>query len=123
MLFEIATRKKYRYPYKGQISTEDLCDLTTEQLNNVFKVLNAQRKVDTEDSLLSKPTAEEEDLLNKIKIVKYIFDIKIAEASARREAAERKQKKQRIMEIIEQKKDESLKGMSLSELNDLLSSM
>ena len=31
-LFEIATRKKYRFPYKGLISVEDLWDLSMREL-------------------------------------------------------------------------------------------
>ena len=27
-IFEIAAKEKYRYPYRGQITTEDLWDLT-----------------------------------------------------------------------------------------------
>ena len=43
-MFEIATRNKFRFPFKGVISTEDLWDLSVESLDNVFKTLNSEMK-------------------------------------------------------------------------------
>ena len=40
-MFEIAARNKFRFPFKGMISTEDLWDLSVENLDNVFKTLNS----------------------------------------------------------------------------------
>ena len=39
--FEIAIRNKYRFPYKGMITIEDLWDLSVTQLDGIFKTLNA----------------------------------------------------------------------------------
>ena len=43
-LFEIATRNKYRFPFKGWISTEDLWDLSVQNLDGIFKTLNKEFK-------------------------------------------------------------------------------
>lgn len=51
-LFEIAVREKYRFPYKGMISTEDLWDLSVTSLDSIFKTLNKERKNADEESLL-----------------------------------------------------------------------
>ena len=41
-IFEMATRTKMRFPFKGMVSTEDLWELSVKDLDAVFKVLNSQ---------------------------------------------------------------------------------
>ena len=50
-LFENAVRKKYRYPFNGMISTEDLWDLSLKNLDTIYKALKSEIKDDS-DSLL-----------------------------------------------------------------------
>ena len=117
-MFEIATRKKYRFPFRGMISTEDLWDLTLEQLDTVYKTLNKQVKTEEETSLMTQSTTDE-DTLNMIEIVKHIFTTKQEEANARKMAAKNAEKKKRILEVIAQKQDESLMKMSVADLQKL----
>lgn len=51
-IFEAATKEKYRFPFKGMISVEDLWDLKLQDLDSVFKALNKQKKQNDEESLL-----------------------------------------------------------------------
>ena len=122
-LFEGAVRAKYRFPFKGQISTEDLWDLPLKDLDSVFKALNAEAKRSQEDSLLQTRDQRSEVLDRQIEIVKHIVAVKQAEAAATKEAAERKAQKQRILEIIAKKEDDSLQNMSLDELKQMVASM
>ena len=122
-LFEIATKNKFRYPYKGMVSTEDLWDLRLEQLDSVFKTLNTQLKDSAEESLLHVESKESKTLTMQIDIVKHIVEVKLAEKQARLDAAEKKQQKQRIMEIMADKKDAALKDMSIEELQKALDSL
>lgn len=121
-LFEIASRRKYRFPFKGLITAEDLWDLSLAQLDGVYKTLNKTAKADGEESLLSEHKADI-DLANMIEIVKHVFTIKQEEASARKAAAENAEKRARILEVIEQKQDEALHSMSEEELKKLLDSL
>ena len=41
-LFKLAAKEKYRFPFRGNISVEDLFDLTTSQLDVVYKELKSQ---------------------------------------------------------------------------------
>lgn len=119
-MFEIATRTKMRFPFKGMITVEDLWDLSVQNLDKVFKTLNSQRKKAQEESLLSAKSSEDEVLDTQIEIVKYIVGVKLDEQAARLKAAENKEKKQKIMALMAKKDDEALENMSKEELQKLL---
>lgn len=119
-MFEIATRTKMRFPFKGMITVEDLWDLSVQNLDKVFKALNSQRKEAQEESLLSAKSSADEVLDTQIEIVKYIVGVKLDEQAARLKAAENKEKKQKIMALMAKKDDEALENMSKEELQKLL---
>ncbi len=119
-MFEKAVRNKYRFPYRGSISVEDLWDLPLRDLDGIFKTLNAQKKRESEESLLSVRSAAETELDDKIEIVRYIVGVKLAEHEAAKAASEKKAQKQRIMEIIASKKDAELQNKSVEELTAML---
>lgn len=121
-IFEYATREKLRFPFRGEISVEDLWDLPLTNLDKVYKALNAQAKQNNEASLISSSvkTAEESRLDAKIEIVRYIFAVKDNEAKARRQEVEKAEKKQKIMSIIARKQDEALESMSAEDLQKML---
>lgn len=119
-MFETATRCKYRFPFRGQISVEDMWDLDLVHLDSIFKKLNSQVKQANEESLLVTKTKEDETLSTMIEIVKYIVSVKLAEENARLQAREKREKKQRIMEIIASKQDEALQGKSVDELQAMI---
>ena len=119
-VFEIATRNKYRFPYRGQISVEDMWDLSVTELDKIFKTLNKQAKTAQEESLLETKTKEDETIENQIAIVRHIVSVKQKEANDRLREKERKAQKQRIMEIMADKEDEDLKSKSTEELRKML---
>lgn len=118
-LFEIASRAKYRFPYKGLISTEDLWDLSSAQLDTIYKTLNKNAKAQGEESLLNEATVDT-TLTNMVEIVKHIFNVKREEAEARKAAVANAEKRKRLMEIIAQKQDEALLNMSEADLQKML---
>lgn len=115
-LFEIATRNRYRFNYKGVMTVEDLWSLRVEDLDAIFKMLNRQKKTADEDSLLATKSAEDQDLANKIDIVRYIVSVKLAEAAERVSAADKKAQRDKIMEIVAKKKDKALEDMGIDDL-------
>ena len=115
-LFEIATRNRYRFTYKGVMPVEDLWSLRVEDLDAIFKMLNRQKKTADEDSLLATKSAEDQDLANKIDIVRYIVSVKLAEAADRVSAAEKKAQRDKILEIVAKKKDKALEDMGIEDL-------
>lgn len=119
-MFEVATRGKIRFPFKGMISVEDLWDLTPAQLDSVFKTLNAEKKQTSEESLLNTQTKEDEVLVLKIEIVKYIVSIKLEEQVARDSAKEKREQKQKLLEVLARKENEELEGKSAEEIKKML---
>ena len=115
-LFEIATRNRYRFNYKGVMTVEDLWSLRVEDLDAIFKALNRQKKTADEDSLLATKSAEDTELANKIELVKYIVSVKLAEAAERVSAAEKKAQRDKILEIVAKKKDKALEDMGIEDL-------
>ncbi|MSS07088.1 hypothetical protein FYJ38_00345 [Clostridium sp. WB02_MRS01] len=119
-MFEIATRNKIRFPYKGSVSVEDLWDLSVTALDSVFKTLNSQRKQVEEESLLNTKSSLDEALELQIEIVKYIVSVKFAEKEARDKAIAKKEQKQKIMRIMAAKQDEALENSSVEDLQKML---
>lgn len=119
-IFEFAVRNKLRFPYKGQMTTEDLFDLKVEELDKIFKTLNAEKKQSAEESLLATKSDEDVILETKIEIIKYIVDLKQKQKEAALKAKEDKEQKQKIMAIISKKKDKALEDMSVEQLEALL---
>lgn len=122
-MFVLATREKYRFPYKGMVSVEDLWDLSVQNLDGIFKALNSQVKSVQEESLLDTKSFEDKELEAKIEIVKYIVGIKLAEADQRKQARAKSEQKQKIMAILADKQEEELHGKSVEELKAMLDNM
>ena len=122
-IYKFAVENKIRFPFKGQISVEDLFDLNLESLDSIYKSLNSQKKKANEESLLATKSSEDEALEVSIEIVKQIFSQKQKEKEDRIKAAENRAKKQRIAEIIENKKDKALNNLSVEQLQQMLDGM
>lgn len=119
-MFEVATRSKVRFPFRGQVSVEDLWDLSTRDLDSVFKTLNSQVKQAKEESLLDTKTKEDEVLDMQIEIVKYIVSVKLEEDSVRLQAKAKREQKQKLMSILSEKQESELRGKSSDEIQKML---
>ena len=120
-IFKNATKKKYRFNFRGVCTVEDLWDLSVENLDMIYKSLKKQQKENDGESLLTTVTKEDKALAEKIEIVKEIVVDKLAAAEKARNAAKKRAENQRILEIIADKKDETLKEKSIEELQAMLS--
>lgn len=119
-MFEVAVRNKFRFPFKGVISVEDLWDLSVQQLDGIFKTLKSQEKKAQEESLLDTRTPEDEILTAKIEIIKYIVNTKLEEAKQAERAKEAHDQKQKILGILAEKQDEDLRNKTPEELIAML---
>ena len=119
-MFEIAVRNKFRFPFKGAISVEDLWDLSVQQLDGIFKTLKSQEQKAQEESLLETRTPEDEILKIKIEIIRHIVTVKLDEANQAERAKEMRDQKQKILGILAEKQDEELRNKTPEELRAML---
>ena len=122
-LFETATRNNYLFPFKGMINVIDLWSLSLTNLDGVFKTLNTEAKKFEEESLLETKSKEDEEISNKIEIVKYIVNVKLEEKRAREDEKKNKEMKQRLLEIKAKRQDAALENMSDEELDKALAEL
>jgi hypothetical protein len=122
-LFEIATRNNYQFPFRGMINVIDLWDLPLTNLDSVFKTLNAEIKRSEEESLLNTKSTEDEEISNKIDIVKYIVSVKLAEKKAREDDKKNAEMRQRLLEIKAKREDAALENLSDEELDKALAEL
>jgi len=122
--FQQASKLKLRFNTpKGLLSTEQLWDLTLVDLTTSIK---ASKKLlnKTEDNDLSflEITTTVADQIEQLRfeILKEVYLTKKADNEAIRTAKENKEHNQKIMQLIEQKKDDKLSGLSIEELEKML---
>jgi hypothetical protein len=116
-MFEKAMRLKLRFETnKGILSTEDLWDLSLNDLNTMAKKLNKKLKLTNEEDFLKKVTKEDEILKLSFDIVIYVLNKKLEEEEKRADQLKREAKRDKIMEILAKKQDASLESKSEADL-------
>lgn len=121
--FQKASKTKLRFlTDRGTLSTEQLWDLPMTALANaikaVKKVLNKTEDSDV-DFLDTTKVVDEENQL-RFDILKAIYIAKRDERDAAKAAADNKEHNQKILALIQAKKDDDLKSLSVTELEKLL---
>ena len=119
-IFKNATKKKYRFTFKGFITIEDLWDLNVEQLDSIYKILKKRQRETNEESLLTEVSKEDKVLNEKIEIVKVIVADKLAAKERAKNAAKKRAENQKILDIMADKQDAELKEKSIEELQAML---
>lgn len=122
MLFEKAARRKLRFTHKGSITAEDLWDLKLEDLDGIYRKLRKEQDNREGESLL-RPVKADKDLNLSVDVVRRVVEVKLAEKQARQDRAEKRQRRDRLREVLAQKQDESLKAKSEEELAQLLAQL
>lgn len=122
-LFINATRNNYQFPFRGMVDVIDLWDLSLTNLDSVFKTLNAEVKKSEEESLLNTKSKEDEEISNKIEIVKYIVSVKLDEKKKREDAKKNAEMRQRLLEIKAKRQDAALENMSDEDLDRALAEL
>lgn len=122
-MFEKAARMKLRFQSsKGTLTAEDLWDLNLNQLNVMAK--QAKKVVnETEEEDYLKTAPKDQIPALKFDIIIHVLKTKQAEEAARADAQAAKEKKLKIMQIIERKQDQKLENMDIEELKKELVSI
>ncbi len=119
-MFEEAIINKYRYDSaKGKLTTEDLPDLPLTSLDDIAIKLDDELENHTK-SFITKVSKKDSLIKKKLDIVKYFIKLKLKEQEEAEKAAQLAEERQRIMEIIDEKRDDDLRSKSMTELKKLL---
>lgn len=116
-MYKEALQKKLRFKTnKGMISTEDLFDLSLQNLNTLAIMLDKKVSEAPKKSFIEELPAEENDDELRFNIVKDVINIKLKARKDNIDKAQADAQNKRILEILAKRKDEELEKKSTEEL-------
>jgi hypothetical protein len=121
-LIVTSIKNKYRYnSIKGQCTFEDLWDISLTSnsgfsLDDIAKTINRQIKECDDESFVKKNSSKLKELKASLEIVKYVIRTKLEENEKARLDKEKKEKRQKILQLIEDKQHNALQEKTLEEL-------
>jgi len=116
-MFVKASKQKLRFKVgNGNASTEDLWDLTLDQLDTLAIGYSKDLKETEGLSFIKPKTNRNASLQLKFEITKFVIETKMAEADARKLRQEREAKRAQILELMQKKELSALENKSLDEL-------
>jgi hypothetical protein len=119
--YKEASKQKLRFnTTKGLLTTEQLWDLSLEDLDALAVSLESEHKESGKKSFLTKSTAKDKTAKLRFDIVLDVLNAKVDEEQALTEAFEIKEHNKKIITLIADKKDDELKGKSVKELEKML---
>jgi len=119
--FKLASQQKLRFQTnKGSLSTEQLWDLSVSDLDTLAVSLEEEHKQSGKKSFLITKSVKDKTAKLRFDVVLDVLTTKVEEAQTLAEAQEVKEHNKKIIALISEKKDESLKGKSIRELEGML---
>lgn len=128
-LFEQAARQKYRFmSAMGQLTTEDLWQLPLQSknaidLDSVAKRVNEELVAATETSFVKKASPNKGTLEAKMEIVKHIIAVRLEEDENRKTAAEKKAKKEKLLEALNKAEGKELESLTPEQIKAQLAAL
>lgn len=123
-LFEVASRNKIRFnTNKGQISVEDLWDLSLTDLDKVAKAVSKALKEDTEESFIKPATRVNTELTTKLELVKHVISVRLGEQEARKKAAEKASQIAVLEDLLMRKQLEQLESLDAESIKKQLAEL
>lgn len=130
MSFEQASRLQVRFTTpKGSLTVEDLWDLPLTasnggaSLDNIAKGLNRQLKEADTESFVVKATKADEVLQLKFDLVKHVIEVRLAEAEVAKNAKKKREDKQKLLEVLDRKKNAQLENLSVEEIEATIAAL
>ncbi len=120
-MYKEALQKKLRFKTnKGLISTEDLFDLSLQNLNTLAIMLDKKVSEAPKKSFIEELPAEENDDELRFNIVKDVINTKLKARKDNMDKAQVDARNKRIAELIAKKEDEALENKSIEELRAMI---
>ena len=123
-MFEQASRIKLRVQTnKGLITVEDLWDLGIVTLDKLAVKLYKELQESNHDSFIEQTVKKDEVLQLQFDVVKHILDVKVSESNEKKKQLAIKAQKDKLLELIQEKKESELKSLSVEDLEKQLASL
>lgn len=119
-IFKLATQQKLRFnTSKGVLSTEQLWDLSLNELDALAVSLQEEYESSSKKSFLVKRSVKDKTAKLKFDVVLDVLTTKNEELEAAKEKAEDKAYNEKIDRLIAEKQEENLKSKSIKELQGM----
>lgn len=128
-IFEQASRQKLRFPsLKGELTVEQLWDLPLQSksgfdLDTIAKSVSRDLKAVTEESFVIETSPANTTLILKLNLMKHIIAVRLAENAAAVNRAARAAERQKLLGVLADKQDESLKALTSAEIQQRLAEL
>lgn len=124
--FVEATKTKLRFAASGHISAEDLWDLPLSKLDEMAIAIDSELS-GSRKSFLANPDrrvtiAQQQDAL-RLEVLKQVIETKQAENAAKREAADKRARKEFLERLLEKKKIDQLESLPAEDIEKELASI
>ena len=121
-MYKLASQMKLRFQStKGELTTEQLWDVSIEDLDKILVSLDSEVKGQTDKvSFLIKATKKSEITKLKFDIAFDVFNSRIEEANKLSTARIEKERKDKVLAVINRKKEGLLEEMSIEDLEAML---
>lgn len=119
--FKLASQQKLRFTTtKGLLSAEQLWDLTVADLDALAVGLQEEYDKSGKKSFLASKSVKDKATKLRFDIALDILNTKVEEQEAATARKERKTHNEKILKLIADKQDDSLKGKSIKQLQAML---
>lgn len=116
-MYKVASKMKLRFATsKGNLSVEDLWDLNLITLDKLAVALDEEISKSPRKSFIAETTPENEVAKLKLDILKDIIKTKMEEKNKKDAEKQRLSEKNKLLEILAKKQNESLENLSIEEL-------
>lgn len=128
-IFEQASRQKLRFPsLKGELTVEQLWDLPLQSksgfdLDTIAKSVSRDLKAVTEESFVIETSPANTTLVLKLDLMKHIIAVRLAENAAAVNRAARAAERQKLLGVLADKQDESLKALTPEQIQQRLAEL
>ena len=120
-MYKTAAKQKLRIAtVKGALSVEQLWDLSLTEIDALAVSLEKEHQESGKKSFLTSRSEKDKTVKLKFDIVLDILNTKVDEAEVLQQKKARKERNQKILSLIEEKKDETSKSKSVKQLESLL---
>ena len=120
-IYKLASQQGLRFQTsKGLLTLDQLWSMSIDDLDTLVVSLNKEYEQSDKKSFVVKKTTKDKTAKLKFDVALDVLNTKMEAEQAASEALEIKEHNKKILKLIAEKKDDSLKGKSLKQLEAML---